>query len=197
MATTFEELKTEIADYLSRSDLTSLIPGFIKIAEARLNRVLRCREMMSVTTDTISSNTITLPTDWLAFHEVYLSGDVRQILTQYTPNQQNALDDGGSAKPYGFTIKGTKVYFFPTSDSDYTVGYTYFQKLPNLADNTTNWLLSSHPDIYLYASLIAANSVIQDEKMLLTWTKMLSDAIYELETSDADMYSAPLVMRSL
>jgi len=38
---TFDELKTNIADWLNRTDLTSVIPTFITLAEARLNRQLR------------------------------------------------------------------------------------------------------------------------------------------------------------
>ena len=45
---TFSELKTEIADYCDRSDLTSQIPTFIKLTEARINRSLRVRLMESV-----------------------------------------------------------------------------------------------------------------------------------------------------
>ncbi len=45
---TFSELKTEIANYVDRSDLTDQIPTFIKLAEARINRLLRVRIMESV-----------------------------------------------------------------------------------------------------------------------------------------------------
>ena len=39
--TTYDELKTSIADFLDRDDLTSVIPDFITLAEADLNRGLR------------------------------------------------------------------------------------------------------------------------------------------------------------
>ena len=43
--TTYEELKSSIADYLNRSDLTSVIPDFVTLCEADMNRTLRTREM--------------------------------------------------------------------------------------------------------------------------------------------------------
>ena len=36
--TTYAELKTSVADFLNRTDLTSAIPTFISLAEADLNR---------------------------------------------------------------------------------------------------------------------------------------------------------------
>ena len=39
--TTYAELKASIADFLNRDDLTSVIPDFITLAEADMNRGLR------------------------------------------------------------------------------------------------------------------------------------------------------------
>ena len=47
---TFAELKTAAANWLDRSDLTDRIPEFIVLAEARFNRVLRIRDMETVST---------------------------------------------------------------------------------------------------------------------------------------------------
>lgn len=38
---TYAELKTAIANFLARTDLTEQIPNFIQLAEARLSRELR------------------------------------------------------------------------------------------------------------------------------------------------------------
>lgn len=192
----YAELQTAISTHLRRDDLTSEIIDFISLAEARFNRKLRVREMMSVTTDTIANSTITLPTDWLAFHEMYISGSPNQILTQYTPDQQNTFDNSSSIKPYGYTIKGDKVYFYPNADSAYTVGYTYFQQIPPLATNSTNWLLERYPDIYLYGALLASAPAIKDLKIVDTWAGFLRNAVEEMEESgEADLWSGPLIMR--
>ena len=36
--TTYAELKTAVGDWLNRSDLDSVIPNFISLAEAQFNR---------------------------------------------------------------------------------------------------------------------------------------------------------------
>ncbi len=43
---TYSDLKTTVANYLARSDLTSQIPDFITFAENRLRRDLRIRQML-------------------------------------------------------------------------------------------------------------------------------------------------------
>jgi len=45
--TNYTELKAGVADWLNREDLTAQIPDFITFAEARLNRTLRVREMLT------------------------------------------------------------------------------------------------------------------------------------------------------
>ena len=39
--TTYAELQSSIADFLDRDDLTSVIPTFISLAEADMNRQIR------------------------------------------------------------------------------------------------------------------------------------------------------------
>ncbi len=46
--TDYSSLKTSVASYLARSDLTDQIPDFIRLAEERLARDLRTRKMLVV-----------------------------------------------------------------------------------------------------------------------------------------------------
>jgi hypothetical protein len=89
---TFSELKTEIADYLDRSDLTSQIPTFIRLAEARMNRGLRIRlmETVKVITAIPDIKRYPLPSDYLQLRTIQydtskvasstLSADVTDIV---------------------------------------------------------------------------------------------------------------------
>ena len=44
--TTYSELKSSVADWLNRDDLTSVIPDFIALSEAQYNRSIRHRNMI-------------------------------------------------------------------------------------------------------------------------------------------------------
>tara|TARA_Y100000310_G_scaffold337227_1_gene423788 strand:+ start:825 stop:1715 length:891 start_codon:yes stop_codon:yes gene_type:complete len=69
---TFSELKTEIANYVDRSDLTDQIPTFIKLTEARINRTLRVRLMESVKIISLVSGSkrYPVPSDYLQLRTV-------------------------------------------------------------------------------------------------------------------------------
>lgn len=65
---TYSNLKTSIANYLNRSDLTSYIPDFIRLAEVRMNKELRVREQektdTSITT-VAGTQSYSLPTNFI------------------------------------------------------------------------------------------------------------------------------------
>ncbi len=46
--TTYNELKTSVGDWLNRTDLTTVIPDFIALAEAQIERQLRTRQMIVI-----------------------------------------------------------------------------------------------------------------------------------------------------
>jgi len=70
--TSYSDLKTTVANYLARSDLTSVIPDFIRLAEERLRRDIRTRQMLIVATasTTGGDSTVGLPTDFLEMRDI-------------------------------------------------------------------------------------------------------------------------------
>ena len=64
--TTYTELKSSIANWLNRDDLTTEIAGdFIALAESDFNAKLRIRQMEQVDTITINAETVTVPTAFI------------------------------------------------------------------------------------------------------------------------------------
>jgi len=65
--TSYSDLKTTVASYLARSDLTTVIPDFVRLAEERLRRDIRTRQMLvvAIATTTGGGSTVGLPTDFL------------------------------------------------------------------------------------------------------------------------------------
>jgi len=63
--TDYTTLQATIADYLARSDLTTQIPEFIRLAEDRLVRDLRIRQLIkvAVASTTAGDATVSLPSD--------------------------------------------------------------------------------------------------------------------------------------
>ena len=55
--TTYSDLKTSVANYLNREDLTAVIPDFITLTHNRLNRDLRVRVNLIRAETTTTSGT--------------------------------------------------------------------------------------------------------------------------------------------
>ena len=196
---TFSGLKTTIADYLNRDDLTSIIPSFITIAEAKFNRKLRVRQMVKRATATLDTAFFAFPSDFLQAKEFQLNTNPITYLEYVTEKQgdlmrQNSIVASGQPKYY--TIVGTQIEVIATPDSGYTGELTYYGKITALSDsNTSNWLLDYAPDLYLYGALLEAIPYLKDDERLNTWGQMYQSTLSDIEVADqrASVSSTPIV----
>ena len=81
--TTYAELKTAVANFLARSDLTDRIPEFISMAEARMGRELETRSQEKRATATLTGGDafVSLPTDLRSVRmHLRLTAHIRQRL---------------------------------------------------------------------------------------------------------------------
>ena len=179
--TTYSGLLAEIEYWLNRSDLTQRIPVFITLIEDRLNRILRVPEMEEVLTfDTASTEAF--PTDFLELISLYLDTDPRAYLEQVdleTLRTNYACQTTG--QPQAFSLSNAQVIFGPEPDTTYSAVLTYYKKIPALsASNETNWLIVSHPSIYLWGALTMAELFIWDDARVPMWKAAWDEALGEL-----------------
>jgi hypothetical protein len=82
--------------------------------------------------------------------------------------------------PRIFTIEGSILKVRPVNDT--ALEFDYFQKVPALSDSvSTNWLLSAHPDLYLFGSLVEAEMFgVNDERAPL-WKGRRDEIFHEIE----------------
>ena len=181
----YTDLKASVADFLNRSDLTSVIPDFITMAEAELNRTLRVREMSVRTQAPIDSQYVKLPDDFLGMRNIDLLTDPVTPMTY--KNLQN-LDihraSDATGKPIYYSIMQNNIEFAPAPDGDYTIEIVYYQKVPSLSANSTNWLLTDHPDAYLYGTLMHSAPYLQADERIGVWAGKYQQVIQQITTSD-------------
>ena len=186
--TTYTELKTSIGDWLNRSDLTSVIPDFISLAEAQIERTLRTRQMIVRANASFDAQYGAVPSDFLETKSLKLTSTNPQTPLQFL--SIDALDNEmtkftASGRPKFFGIVGGQFRLVPTPDSNYTTELTYYAKLTKLSNSvTTSWLLASSPDIYLYGSLLQAAPYLQDDARIQTWATLYERALNDLQTAD-------------
>jgi hypothetical protein len=188
--TTYAELKSSIANWLNRDDLTSVIPDFISLTEAGINRDLRHYKMINRVDATLDSRYVQMPADWLETVRFGITSGTtyrlelisRDDMLEY---RQNTSDIAGIPKFYANI--GDTIEVFPTPAAEYQMQLQYYAKTPALSDsNTDNWLLSDAPDIYLYGALVQAAPYLNDDARVQTWAALYSAAMQSMQKSSDD-----------
>lgn len=197
---TYSDLKTSIANYLARSDLTTQIPDFITLAENRLRRELRIRQMLKVVTASTTGNdaTLSLPSDFLELRDLHIDSNPDQALEYYNPNIffRNAMTKVLGV-PKKYTILASELQFAPIPDGVYTMEMLYYAAPVYLSNaNPSNAFLANCPDALIYASLGEAEPYLMNDERLATWAALYQRAIDSLTAADdRGEYSAvPLTM---
>ena len=186
--TTYTELKASVADWLNRTDLTNVIPDFISLAEAQIERTLRTRQMIARATASIDTEYSAMPADFLETKSIKLNTNP---VTALVFESIDALDSLKSTtyispgRPGYFGIVGGQIRVLPVPDSTYTAELIYYAKLSKLSSSVaTNWLLTQAPDVYLYGSLMQAAPYLKDDSRVPVWAAIYTRGLEELQIAD-------------
>ena len=177
---TYAELQTSIGDFLNRDDLTSAIPDFITLAEAEMNGDVRHWEMEKRTTITVDGRYEDLPSDFLQPLRLDVGDDERALdLISYDDMQtRRGKSDNEAGEPCAYAVTAGQFEFWPSPDDTYTANVYYVGKIAALSDaNTTNWLLSLAPDVYLYGALKQTAPYLQEDARVQVWAGLYAAAV--------------------
>lgn len=196
--TTYAELQTEIAAWVNKTSLTAKIPDFVTLAEAKLNRRLRTRWQEATLTPTAIDTDfhIAQPANVAAVKALWRDAEPTWRIEQKDLSYviENRDSSGGLA---GFYAWDGANWSFDGAADDITG--TVYEKVPALSDSaTTNWLLTDHPDVYLFTSLEFAAKYLRDFDGAIAWRTESDNLIAELNSvSAADQVSGgPLIARA-
>lgn len=181
---TYAELKTQIASFLNRSDLTSNLDTFIDNTEAELNRRLRTADMIKRATATAENQYLSLPTDWLeAINIEITSNDYRPLMQQSIESLDiyRQANNNSTGQPVYFSIVDNTLELAPTPDQSYTLQLTYYAYIDSLSDsNTTNFVSTTHPDVYLYGALKHASIFLMEDERVPLFSQQFEKALEEM-----------------
>lgn len=189
---TYSDLQATAADWLNRTDLTAVIPTFIQLAEAKFNRNLRVRDMLKRAEGISNDEFFPLPNDFLEAYDLKLNMTnlPPQPKFRYVgPDEAEILKANKAHGPVRcFTIVGSAFEIIPAPGADIDLLLTYYAKIPSLSNtNTTNWLLTKSPDLYLYSTLLESAPYLKDDARLQIWAtaqkQLMDDMLIESERS--------------
>jgi len=180
---TYDNLKSEIASFLNRDDLTANIDTFIDLAETRHARDLRIREMEAVSTSITTvagTQPYDLPTGYLELRYAMLQTSPYTMLQYMTPADFfRVYNEGeGTGMPVYYTIVGKKIYLGHSPDSANVLELGFFQRATALSSsNTTNDILTNFPDLYLYGSLAETSPFLMQDERLAVWSSLYKEGV--------------------
>lgn len=161
----YQDLQDLVSAYLDRDDLAPQLRNFIAIAEAELNRRLRVVNMETKTIWVISGEEYPLPDDFRRMRKIHIEGSPDRPMMEISPTAAPMLFSGvNTGIPQAYWIEGRVLTLAPVPNT--TVGtfrVTYWRRIPPLTNiQPVNWLLTEHPDIYVWATIREAAAYIRD-----------------------------------
>ena len=168
---TYGKLKSDIARFMHRTDLTADIPTLVELASADIRETLRSMLNQSATQITETERlvpeqgTYALPDDFLE-----VSG--LQIVVPGGAFELQAVGQGdlvrfasSSGIPVVYAINAGVITFAPTPLQGQVFDLIYFtDPAPFVDDADTNDILENQPGLYLYLAMYHGHTLAQDHQ---------------------------------
>lgn len=190
---TYPDLLAAITSYLDGEDFDG--PTMVQLAEADFRRNIVAVDQEA--TVPFTTDTVKLPVDCDSVRSLALTDTPNRVLKPLSPAEFADLPASYIGMPSGYLVSNGALSLWPTPDTTYTGRLIYRQTIPALTtDNPTNWLLASHPDAYLFGSLLQAELYGWNDERLQLLQAKLSDTIQSINiAAQRKRYGGgPLVM---
>lgn len=166
----FSDLKTSLANWLARSDLSAFYDDIITLGESRLNRDLRIRSIEEALS--VASSAGTVPADFLELKHarVEIAGGLPLEMRESDWVYRSFPNRSGEGIPQYIAVDGNSFIFGPSPDSSYTINGIYYKKPAFLSNsNTTNEWTESAADALLFACLSESAAFLKGDTRIPIW----------------------------
>lgn len=189
----YTDLQASVALWLNRSDLTTVIPDFVALCEADLNRRLRTSHNETIDTAfALTGRRTALPADFAEMRQVFLLyGSDRVELVPLT--QAGRVDEAGT--PVFYNIVNHEIEVVPESTA-YSLELRYWTKVPALASNSTTDILTNFPDVYLYGTCLQAGFFMDDAQMVAKFRPLYERAVDKTNATRFRQFGTGLQVRA-
>tara|TARA_R110000772_G_scaffold268323_1_gene394878 strand:+ start:2246 stop:2851 length:606 start_codon:yes stop_codon:yes gene_type:complete len=194
--TNYTELKASIGNWLNRDDLAAVIPDFISLAEAQMDRALRHWRMEKRVETTLNEQYENLPTDFLEMLELSLTDGTYLTLVSTADMQRRKQASQAGGKPRFYRITSSQIEFYPAPEAGSTLSMQYYAKTEALSDSVaSNWVLENAPDAYIYGALLQAAPYLGDDARTQIWASFFAESLEAIRRENvAAKNSGPMKM---
>jgi len=192
--TTYLELQTAVQTELdiTETGFVAAIPDMVKRCEAKINRRARLREMETLAYATYAAGTAALGDRLLALPVGYIemlmplrikpstAADTAYEELRYVDPARIVEYYGASATAgrLSYTLRD-QIEFSAPVGSDHLVMMHYLKGW-DLATDTSNWLLTNYPDVYLYGTLSEAEGFMRNDERIVLWKTLFEEGLADL-----------------
>ena len=181
---TYDEIKTKVAEYLNRTDLTSQMDMIIDLTESDINKVIKHQDLIKRANAVAETQYTQLPSDWSRVINVELNtSDHTTLLQQSTESLdlKRTSIDNVSGRPEYFAITDNAIELCPTPDTNYELQLTYYANIPELSStNTTNVVSDKFPDVYIYGCCKHASVFLMEDERVGMFQTLFDKALEEV-----------------
>ncbi|MHA1555087.1 MAG: phage adaptor protein [Alphaproteobacteria bacterium] len=197
--TTYGELKTAAANFLTRADLTERIPEFVALGESRLFTQLRVREMEATSniSTTSTQREDPLPTRFVKARYLYVAATPNVRLEYRSPVEFWSIwSNLATASPIAYTIEQDAFAWGAIPDATYTITVGHYARMAAFsADSDTNAVIARWPGLYLYPTLLEAAPYLGNDPRVTIWAGLYETLLADAHAADkADRYSGDAVV---
>lgn len=180
---TYSELKTAIADWMARSDVSGSAADFITLGEARLNRLLEVVATTATLTGVVDSLAVSVSALSIVDPvNLYVTDNGREYFV--TPRALGSFTiEETSGLPSMWAIEGTTITFDRACGQAYSFRFVYQGRFALSDAAPTNEFLTNNPDLYMAASIVWGAVYTKDMQGGAMWKGMLDEFTAEVRNN--------------
>lgn len=197
---TYSDMQTALASWLDGSDFSGRETDFIALTEDEINARLatgieqgrKIRPMMQSDPLTIDAEYVDMPDgETVSVISIEVEGLDRPWIVKHISaeslvamrmgqeeERSSILAEIGANPPRYYALVGDQLRFFPEPETSFTAVIQRYVKIPALSDDvTSNWVLASHRNAYLYGALAQAEMFGWEARgTAAKWTELFANA---------------------
>lgn len=178
---TYDDLIASILSWSDRDDVEDVAADCVRMAEARINRLLRVEDMIFNLSGGWSELGVTDqigPEDLVEVCTLEVAGD----LLDWAPLRWLLKTQQDVAERKYYSLRKTSIVLVPALSSETPYEMTYYARVPAITTDSVPWLFEQAPELYLWGSLAEAAVFVKNPAAREWYLGMFSEVLGQVQS---------------
>jgi hypothetical protein len=148
---------------------------------------------------TSSLEYVAVPADYLEGINLQLTGETSPLRYVTLDEADIIIKEARYTSVHAYSIMDGAIALVPPPANDVEIEMVYYGAVPALSSSqTTNWLLTRAPDVYLYGALVHAAPYLMDDQRISVFGQFYSQRVSALndESQKTTHSGSPLISKT-